>query len=194
MVEMNFRSKAVATFRVARPATTARLAAKTGGQVVVVWGFALGALPALALRVDHRMGWRRRGQRPIGAALFLAGSAVGLTSAWYMAAEGHGTPIPFDAARDLVVVGPYRVIRNPMAVSAIAQASGIALTLGSPTGALIPISGAVVWDRFIRPAEEDFLRQRFGEAYLRYQRQVRCWIPSWPPYRPEPPSPDTGPT
>ena len=51
--------------------------------------------------------------------------------------------------------------------------------------------GAVVWNRFIRPSEEAFLRKRFGEPYLRYQRHVRCWVPTWPPYRPAPTTSDS---
>ena len=188
-VEATLRAKAVATYRVAKPASRAALVARTGGQIVLVWGFALGVLPALAMKVDERLAlprlrWRRR--VPAGVALFAAGSAVGLASAWYMASEGKGTPIPFDAASRLVVAGPYRLVRNPMAVSAIAQSAGIALALGSPTASLIPISGAVMWNRVIRPSEEDFLVGLFGDPYRRYQDAVRCWVPTWPPYRPGP--------
>ena len=42
-----------AHLRVARPSTRRRLAAKTGGQIVVVWGFALVVLPAVAARVEQ---------------------------------------------------------------------------------------------------------------------------------------------
>jgi len=180
------RSRAVATFRVARPTSRRRMAAKTGVQIVVVWGFALVVLPVIAARVERRLGLPRlagRGRVPLGGALLVAGSAAGLTSAWFMAEEGKGTPIPFDAASELVVVGPYRVVRNPMAVSAIAQSSGVALLMGSPLAGLIPVAGAVLWNRIIRPAEEEFLAEQFGEAYRHYQRQIRCWVPSWPPYR-----------
>ena len=185
-VEQRLRARAVATYRVAKPASRAALVARTGGQIVLVWGFALGVLPAIAIKVDERLGLPRLrgpGRVKAGAALFGAGSAVGLASAWYMASEGKGKPIPFDAARELVIAGPYRVVRNPMAVSAIAQSAGIALALGSPTAALIPVSGALVWNRAIRPSEEDFLLQLFGDPYRRYQQAVRCWVPSRP-YRP----------
>jgi protein-S-isoprenylcysteine O-methyltransferase Ste14 len=184
-VEARLRAAAVARYRVARPTSRRRLAAKTGIQIVAVWGFALGLLPAAAVQVDRRLGLPRlrwSAKVPIGAALFALGSAVGLHAAYCMAETGHGTPIPFDAARDLVVVGPYRIVRNPMAVSAITQSAGIALALGSPTAALIPPAGALVWNRFIRPSEEDFLVARFGRPYREYQRAVRCWVPTWPPY------------
>ena len=38
-----------------------------------------------------------------------------------MAVTGRGTPLPFDAARDLVVSGPYRLVRNPMVVAGLTQ-------------------------------------------------------------------------
>ena len=99
-----------------------------------------------------------------------------------MATRGHGTPVPFDAARALVVAGPYRVIRNPMAVSAINQLLGIAAALGSPGCVVLAIGGGVVWHVLIRPPEERYLAATFGAEYERYRAAVRCWIPRWPPY------------
>ena len=86
--------------------------------------------------------------------------------------------------------GPFPHARSTAALA------GIALALGSPTAALIPAGGAVVWNRFIRPTEEAFLQARFGEPFRRYQRQVRCWVPTWPPYEAAPTraEPPTAPT
>ena len=179
------RRGVVGTYRVADEASSTRLLRRTGVQIVIVWGVALGALPAIAVQVDRRLGLPRlrvRGQGPLGVALFAAGSAIGLSSAWFMATAGRGTPIPFDAARELVVVGPYRFVRNPMAVSAIVQSTGVALALGSPTASLIPPAGALVWNQVIRPTEEDFLLDRFGDRYRRYQAAVRCWVPTFRPF------------
>lgn len=121
-------------FRVAAPAGAARYLAKTLAQILVVWSFALGFLPWVAVTVKDAVGvsrWRWPGQTGVGAALFALGSGVGLNSAWLMATLGRGTPMPFDAARELVVAGPYRIVRNPMAVSAIVQMIGVACILGS---------------------------------------------------------------
>lgn len=172
-------------FRAARPASFRTNGTKTAVQIVVVWGFALGVLPAVVRRVERRLGVpevRFRGQRPLGVALFLTASALGLRAAWVMAQVGEGTPVPFDAARRLVVVGPYRIVRNPMVVSAIAQSAAVALATGSPSSATIPVAGVVLWQRYLRPPEEAFLRTQFGADYDRYCRAVRCWRPTWPPY------------
>lgn len=172
-------------FRAARPASPGWNVAKTLVQIVVVWGFALGLLPAITVTAEDlldvpRWGWD--GRVPFGIALFLAGSTCGLTSAWLMATIGEGTPVPFDAARTLVVAGPYRVIRNPMAVSAINQLLGIAAALGSAGCVVLAIGGGVVWHLGIRPSEERYLAASFGAPYERYRAAVRCWIPRWPPY------------
>lgn len=174
-------------FRTATPASPAWIVAKTLVQIVVVWSFALGLLPWLAVTAGDQLGIPRAegtGLAVAGWALFLAGSTSGLWSAWLMATEGRGTPVPFDAASRLVVAGPYRLVRNPMAVSAIVQLVGISLVLGSVATALLAVGGGLLWDLGIRPSEERFLAERFGEDYQRYRAAVRCWVPTWPPYRP----------
>jgi protein-S-isoprenylcysteine O-methyltransferase Ste14 len=172
-------------FRVARPATPAVNVAKTLVQIVAVWTFALGLLPWLAVTAESATDvprWDWPGRSWLGGALFAVGSAVGLASAWCMAVLGRGTPVPFDAARELVVAGPYRVVRNPMAVSALVQMLGVAVMLGSGATALLAVGGGLLWDRGIRPAEERFLAEQFGPDYQRYRQAVRCWAPRWPPY------------
>lgn len=173
-------------FRVAKPATATRHVLATAGQVVVVWGFALGLLPALTVAAEDALDiprWTATARALPAAALFAVGSAVGLTSAWIMATRGKGTPIPFDAAAELVVVGPYRYVRNPMAVSAIVQMLGVACAYGSAGCVVLAIGGGVVWHVVIRPPEERFLADRFGEAYERYRTTTKLWIPTRPASR-----------
>lgn len=159
---------------------------KTSGQIVAVWSFALVALPAVARRVDRVLGlrpWRWRRHRALGTVLLLAGSALGFSSASVMARRGKGTPVPFDAARELVVAGPYRVVRNPMVIGGITQSAGVAVLLGSTSACVLPVGGIVLWSRVLRPPEERFLVERFGEPYERYRRAVPLWRPTWTPYR-----------
>ena len=174
------------TFRVARPAGAAANLGKTGFQLAVVWELVLGLLPALLIVGEDAVGvprWQRPVADGAGIVVFALGSALGLTSAWTMAVLGRGTPVPFDCARDLVVAGPYRWVRNPMAVSAIVQVLGVALVHGSAATALMGLGGGVVWNVGIRPSEERFLARRFGPPYDAYRAAVRCWVPRWSPYR-----------
>lgn len=173
------------TFRVARPAGPAANLAKTGGQLVVVWSFALGLLPWLATRVEDTLGvprWQAAVADVAGVVVLAVGSGLGVAAAWVMAVVGRGTPVPFDTARELVVRGPYRYVRNPMAVSAIVQVVGVALVHGSAATSALAVAGAIVWDAAIRPDEERFLAARFGPPYETYRASVRCWLPRPTPY------------
>lgn len=172
-------------YRVARPAGPVANLVKTLVQMVVVWIFALGFLPWLAVQVEDAVGvprWDWSGRVALGAVVFAVGSATGITSAWVMATVGRGTPVPFDAARELVVRGTYRYIRNPMAVSAITQMVGVAAVAGSGATLLIAVGGALVWNYGIRPSEERFLAVHFGAPYDAYRAAVRCWVPRLRPY------------
>lgn len=178
-------------FRVARPAPAVRHLVVTLAWTVLVWGLALGVLPLALAWIDRRSGRspvELPGQAPLGALLLLAGGVLGLSAAWVMAVRGEGTPVPFDTARRLVVAGPYRVVRNPMAISAVVQATGVWLLLGSPLAALVPVGAAAVWQWVLRPREEAFLATRFGAQYDAYRSAVRCWVPGRP-YRPAPTGP-----
>lgn len=154
-------------------------------QLVVFWSTFLLGLPAALAWAEGRAGVRievldSTGWRVAGALTFGIASAVGLWSCTSMALQGHGTPLPAATARRLVVVGPYRWVRNPMAVAGAFQTIGVGLWLGSWTVLVSAVAGCVVWDRCIRPTEEADLLERFGEPYRRYAEVVRCWLPRRP--------------
>jgi len=150
-------------------------------------------LPALIYRIETRLGLGRLrfaspASRRVGIALFIAGGTLGYLSAYYMVTEGQGTPFPADATRRLVVAGPYRYVRNPMAMGSFAQGVAVGIFRGSPLIVLYALTGAVGWDYLVRPWEEDDLLWRFGEPYARYRDNVHCWVPTLSPCAPEEPS------
>jgi protein-S-isoprenylcysteine O-methyltransferase Ste14 len=177
--------------RVARPAGFRYNYAKTLVQTASMWLFFFVALPAIIYRFESKLElarfrfaspfWKR-----VAAAGFLSGAALALTSAVFIVAKGEGTPLPADAPRKLVVAGPYRYVRNPMAIGSIAlQGTAVAVWLGSPLVMLYALLGTLGWDLVVRPWEEADLERRFGEPYNRYRENVRCWVPRLTPYRPE---------
>ena len=88
----------------------------------------------------------------------------------------------------MVVTGPYRYVRNPMAVAGLTQGVAVGLWLGSPAVVLYALAGGPLWNTFVRPWEEEDLVTRFGEPYRRYRERVRCWIPTirgYPDHRPD---------
>ena len=90
--------------------------------------------------------------------------------------------MPTDAPRKLVISGPYRWVRNPMALAGITQGVAVGLMLGSWSVCAYAICGALMWNAFVRPWEEADLAARFGEEFERYRAAVRCWLPRVRPY------------
>jgi protein-S-isoprenylcysteine O-methyltransferase Ste14 len=173
------------SFRVAGERSGGRHLRHSLTQLVAFWTLLLILLPYLLSRVEQRLRlkWSPLGDPAwtwVGAVVFVVASALGLWSCVSMALRGEGTPLPAATARKLVVVGPYRFVRNPMAVAGAIQTVGVGLWFGSWMVIVASIAGAIVWNTIIRPEEEADLAARFGADYEAYRAAVRCWIPSTP--------------
>jgi protein-S-isoprenylcysteine O-methyltransferase Ste14 len=167
-------------FRTARDEGRSRLAARTVRQMVLFWVLFLGVLPVGIAWVEAR--WMLRIDLPVavnvaGAVLFVAASVLGIRSATSMLVVGEGTPLPAHMARRLVVSGPYRYVRNPMAVAGIAQGVAVGLALGSWLVVAYALCGSLIWNTLVRPQEEADLESRFGAEFDEYRRRVPCWVP-----------------
>lgn len=175
-----------AMFRQAKTSSTRWILLKTFTQIFVVWMLILVVFPYFITILEDKLGVSRFNfpfQKIIAAAIFLAISFVGVSSAVTMSRIGRGTPLPLDAATRLVVCGIYAYVRNPMAISGIGQGLAVALFLGSPLVAVYALMGALLWQFVFRPLEEEDLRKNFGADYESYCEAVRCWIPNRQPFR-----------
>lgn len=175
--------------RPAAPASGQWNLLKTFVQTLVFWSVFLFLIPALIWQGETVLGltgwWFDPGfLRYLGYVLFALGGTLGLVSGAVMAVHGRGTPLPVDAPRELVVRGPYRFVRNPMAIAGLSQGVAVGLVIGSPLVILYACCGGPVWNSFVRPWEELDLAQRFGEPYRHYRESVRCWLPRCTPYEP----------
>ena len=171
-------------FRTAKKrSSTAPHVAATLTQLVFFWGFFLVVLPLVIAFLEQR--WRVGLDLPgfltvIGIGILVLASALGLWSAFAMSTLGGGTPLPSAMPSSLVVAGPYRWVRNPMAVAGITQGIGVGLLLSSWLVVAYAIVGSILWNYAVRPLEENDLEQRFGDEFRAYRRSVRCWIPRIP--------------
>jgi protein-S-isoprenylcysteine O-methyltransferase Ste14 len=150
-----------------------------------VWGLALAVGPALLAAAERRVGvpgFDFPGRWGVALGVFVACSALNVASGAVLAVCGRGTPLPVACPRALVVAGPYRYVRNPMAVAGIGQGVAVALGLGSWLVLLYALAGAVIWHVAVRPAEERDLAARFGRAYTAYRRAVPLWRARRRPY------------
>lgn len=111
--------------------------------------------------------------------LWMTGGLILLWSFWNFLREGRGTPAPIDPPKELVAVGFYRYVRNPMYVGVLAANLGHFLWLGYWN--LLIYSGIVfvIFNAFVTYYEEPTLKKKFGAAYEDYLREVPRWLPRW---------------
>jgi protein-S-isoprenylcysteine O-methyltransferase Ste14 len=89
---------------------------------------------------------------------------------------GRGTLAPWAPPRHLVLVGLYRVSRNPMYVAVSLVLLGWALCFWS--GPLSVYAGVVLLAFHLRVVlgEEPWLARRYGDEWERYRARVPRWL------------------
>ncbi len=108
----------------------------------------------------------------IGVILIAIGLTLFVASLRRFATEGEGTLAPWDPPRRLVLLGPYRYVRNPMISGVVFVVFGEALLLSSTAHlewALLFLGMNLV---YIPLLEEPQLKRRFGSEYGEYCRHV----------------------
>lgn len=152
---------------------------------------AIGLLPVtMTIVVPGLILWRTgAGLAPwllatLGAALMGIGLALVTWTVSLFARIGKGTLAPWDPTSRLVVVGPYRHVRNPMISGVLTVLLGEAALFGSLPllvwfGAVFALNAV-----YFPLVEEPGLRERFGEGYDAYRANVPRWLPRLRPWEP----------
>lgn len=120
----------------------------------------------------------------LAAVLFLSGVVIYLWCAWDFAVKGLGTPAPIDAPKRLIIVGPYKFVRNPMYLGVACLIFAQTFVWWSTAIFVYLILFVFCANRFVVLYEEPHLRDTFGGEYENYCRNVHRWIPRLKPYRP----------
>lgn len=170
--------------------STAGHVVRTAAQAALFWAIFFGALPFAVQQFEihvlasvvavPRIAFP--GQTTVAALMFIAFGALNLWSGVTMASVGKGTPFPLATAQRLVVRGPYRFVRNPMALGGLGAGMAIALGMSSLLFAAIVVAGGLLWHTIARPPEEQDLEARFGERYRAYRSRVSNWVPRLSPF------------
>ena len=111
----------------------------------------------------------------VGLAVMLLGTAFAI---WARFALGTNWSSRATIKQDheLVIRGPYRIVRNPIYTGLFFALMGTAVVLGQVRHFIaLPIL-LIVWALKIHN-EQRLLREQFGDAYLQYCRDVRAFIP-----------------
>ena len=109
--------------------------------------------------------------------LWLIGGMILLWSFWNFLREGRGTPAPVDPPKELVAVGFYRYVRNPMYVGILAVIIGHFLWFGYWNLLWYAVLVFLAFNTFVTYYEEPTLKKKFGAAYEDYCKRVPRWIP-----------------
>lgn len=123
------------------------------------------------------------GGRVVGAVIFAAGLALFTWCVLLFARVGRGTLAPWDPTKRLVVMGPYRHVRNPMITGVCTMLAGEALFFHSARIGYWLLLFLAINQVYFLLLEEPLLLARFGDEYARYRAAVPRWIPrrrGWP--------------
>ena len=140
-------------------------------------------VPAGAIQLNEACDWPRwqiAGGRVLGSGLVLAGIFVYAYCSGLFSRVGKGTPVPLEPPEHLVIEGLYRFSRNPIYVAQVAYLLGLFFYRGELALALYAAIFAGAIHISVVRTEEPELRQRFGEEYVCYTKEVPRWISIWP--------------
>ena len=120
------------------------------------WRVPLGFVTAIAVIIYSSPTWRTVW---IGFAVAVAGEAIRV---W---AAGH-----LEKSREVTRSGPYRFTRHPLYLGSSIIAVGVMVAANSLVVALLGTVYMVATIGTAIRTEEAFLRQAFGDTYVRYER------------------------
>ena len=138
-------------------------------------GMVAGYLPLALLRIGSKI--------QIGFLSYLAfplwiiGVLTLVWCFWDFVQKGKGTPAPIEPPKELVAVGFYRYVRNPMYVGVLSIIIGHFLWFGYWNLLIYAIVVFFGFHTFVTYYEEPTLKRKFGAAYEEYRKRVPRWIP-----------------
>lgn len=120
--------------------------------------------------------WILMGLEIVGLMIYVIGY---LLMAWALVTLGGNYQLGGSAPRsddEMVLAGPYRLIRHPMYSAALCISLGLACLVQSLVAFALFCIYLVLIIALV-PVEEDGLRQAYGTRYLSYQRKVKKLVP-----------------
>ncbi len=120
--------------------------------------------------------------RILGAVSFLGGFGLFSWCVSLFARVGQGTLAPWDPTKNLVAVGPYQYVRNPMISGVALMLIGESLFWGSCVIGLWAGIFMLINHTYFVLSEEPGLEKRFGESYHIYKANVPRWVPRIRPW------------
>ncbi len=122
----------------------------------------------------------------LGFFLVLFGLYLLITCISIFYKKGQGTLLPLSKihTQHLVIVGPYKYVRNPMIIGVILTILGESLIFESLGIFIFAIIFFILNLIYIPLLEERGVLSRFGQEFIQYKREVNGWIPKFKAYDP----------
>ena len=112
--------------------------------------------------------------------LLVIGTVILFRSIWSFAHVGRGTLAPFDETKKLVVDGLHRYVRNPMYIGVILMLLAESWFYWSSGLLIYTAICFFVANIIVIGYEENRLKYKYGEEFLRYCERVNRWTPAKP--------------
>ena len=110
-----------------------------------------------------------------GFALIVFGVGFSIWARLTLGANWSGT-VTLKEDHALIQRGPYGMVRHPIYTGILAALMGSALERGLRSSLIaLPLCGLGFWLKI--KTEEQFMVQRFGEAYVQYKQKVKALVP-----------------
>ena len=144
----------------------------------VLPGIAAGVVPFIIFKLDP---WKMNGWMP---AVFVV--VLGIIILFWCIRDffvaGKGTLAPWDPPKELVIIGLYKYVRNPMYIGVLFIAGGWGLLLGSLALDVYTALLASAFHVRVVLKEEPSLRRQFGKTWEVYASNVNRWLPKIKPW------------
>lgn len=128
-------------------------------------------LPWLGMRILPRAAWTFW----TGAALTLAGLLFTVSARMYLG-RNWSAVVTVKLNHELVMTGPYGVVRHPIYSGLLLAFVGSAIASGELGGVVALAMVILALWRKLR-IEERWMREQFGQEYVAYSRRVAALIP-----------------
>lgn len=111
----------------------------------------------------------------VSTSLVVLGAAFAIWARLTIGTNWSGT-VTLKEGHELIVRGPYRIVRHPIYTGLIAMGIGTAMIYAEAAGFAMVAFGVVVFALRI-PAEERLMTETFPDQYPQYRRRVKAVIP-----------------
>jgi protein-S-isoprenylcysteine O-methyltransferase Ste14 len=113
----------------------------------------------------------------IGILLIVVGALLNITALSILWKIGRGTNAITEQSKNLVILGPFKWVRNPCHLGVILIIVAYSALAESYLYWVYALIYFIAVDLYLRFYEEKLLEKKFGVEYLVYKQSVPKWLP-----------------